>query len=217
MSANRGGDMARTVILPTLAHSPSNCWWYFLANLMNSHLPTSSPNLSRFWLTRGLILTSIMHDWKHRKMPSEWKDEDDFCTWLEAKKLDKGIELIVSHVAHSDSPTWQAWRILKCLHEWMGGWQAQHNPGSSTAVEQDRKIPSKKTGCWCCLMLKFYWHTETILRNYKSEHDHLLGEANLRFTQLTDKTRELVTEMIHMGINTKLIVSNDLLCAYLKN
>ena len=57
MSASRGGDMARTVILPTLAHSSSSCWWYFLANLMNSRLPTSSPNLSRFWLMRGLILT----------------------------------------------------------------------------------------------------------------------------------------------------------------
>ena len=58
MSANRGGDMAHTVILPTLAHSSSNCWWYFFTNLMNLHLPTSSPNLSRFWLMRGLILTS---------------------------------------------------------------------------------------------------------------------------------------------------------------
>ena len=58
MSASRGGDMARTVILPTLAHSTSSiCWWYFLANLMNLCLPTSSPNLSRFWLMRGLILT----------------------------------------------------------------------------------------------------------------------------------------------------------------
>src|ERR1700735_4939750 len=57
MSARRGGDMARTVTLPTLVHSSSNCWWYFLANLMNSRLPTSSPNLSRFWLMRGLILT----------------------------------------------------------------------------------------------------------------------------------------------------------------
>ena len=51
--------MARTVILPTLAHSSSNSWWYFLANLMNLRLSTSSPNLSRFWLTRGLILTTI--------------------------------------------------------------------------------------------------------------------------------------------------------------
>ena len=61
MSARRGGDMARTVTLPTLAHSSSSsCWWYFLANLMNSRLPTSSPNLSRFWLTRGLILTNAL-------------------------------------------------------------------------------------------------------------------------------------------------------------
>ena len=50
--------MARTVTLPTLAHSSSSCWWYFLANLMNSRLSTLSPNRSRFWLTRGLILTT---------------------------------------------------------------------------------------------------------------------------------------------------------------
>ena len=56
--------MARTTILPTLAHSSSSsCWWYFLANFMNSRLPTSSPNLSCFWLTRGLILTKALVAW----------------------------------------------------------------------------------------------------------------------------------------------------------
>ena len=39
---------------------------------------------------------SITHDRKHGKMLSEWKDEDDFRTWLEAKESDKGIELIIS-------------------------------------------------------------------------------------------------------------------------
>ena len=57
---------------------------------------------------------SITHDRKHGKMPSKWKDEDDFCTWLEAKELDKGIELIVSHVRHSDSPIWRE----RHLHPW---------------------------------------------------------------------------------------------------
>ena len=102
---------------------------------------------------------SITHDRKHGKMPSEWKDEDDFRAWLEAEESDKGIELIISHVAHSELPIWQEWRILKCSCEWTGGWQAQHNPGSSAAVEQDRKFPSKKMGCRCRLTLKFYQHT----------------------------------------------------------
>ena len=73
MSANRGGDMAHTVILPTLAHSSSNCWWYFLANLMNLHLPTSLPNLSCFWLTRGLILTPTLWLHSHHHWPRLYK------------------------------------------------------------------------------------------------------------------------------------------------
>ena len=126
-----------------------------------------------------LRLGSIMHDWKHGKMPSEWKDEDDFCTWLEAKGSDKGIELIVSHVRHSDSPIWREWHVLVCSREWMGGQPAQNKSASSAPVEQDGKIPSKKTGCQCRLTLKFYRHMETILGNYESEHDHLLGDNNL--------------------------------------
>ena len=159
---------------------------------------------------------SITHDQKHRKMPSEWKDEDDFRAWLEAEESDKGIELIVSHVRHSDSPIWRERRVLKCLREWTGGRPAQNKFASSAPVEQDRKIPSKKTGCQCRLTLKFYRHTETILGNYESEHDHLLGDDNLRFTWLTDRTRELVTDMIHTGIDSKTIVSSELHGAYLE-
>ena len=122
---------------------------------------------------------SITHDRKHGKMPSKWKDEDDFCTWLEAKELDKGIELIVSHVRHSNSPIWRERRVLKCLREWTGGRPAQNKSASSAPVEKDRKIPSKKMGCRCRLTLKFYRHTETILGNYKSKHDHPLRDDNL--------------------------------------
>ena len=159
---------------------------------------------------------SIMHDRKHGKMPSEWKDADDFRVWLEAEESDKGIELIVSHVRHSDSPIWQERRVLKCLCEWTGGRPAQNKSVSSAPMEQDRKIPSKKTGCRCRLTLKFYRHTETILGNYESKHNHPLRDDNLRFTRLTDRTRELVTDVIHTGIDSKMIVSSDLHGTYLE-
>ena len=56
-------------------------------------------------------------------------------------------------------------------------------------------------------MLKFYRHTEVILGNYKSKHDHPLGDENLRFTQLTDRTKDLAMVMVSMGIDAKTIVS----------
>ena len=158
---------------------------------------------------------SIMHDRKQGKMLSEWKNED-FRAWLAAEESDKGIELVISHVRHSDSPIWREQRVLKCSREWTGGWPAQNKSESPAPVEQDRKIPSKKTGCRCRLTLKFYRHTETILGRYESEHDHPLGDDNLRFTRLTDRTRELVMEMVHTGVDTKIIVRDDLLDTYLR-
>ena len=60
----KGGDAACTVNLPILAHSSFSCWWYFLANFMNSHAPVLLSNLSHFWLMWGLILTTrISANW----------------------------------------------------------------------------------------------------------------------------------------------------------
>ncbi|KAH9009639.1 hypothetical protein EDB84DRAFT_1245003, partial [Lactarius hengduanensis] len=129
---------------------------------------------------------SITHDRKRGKMTLEWANEEDFLAWLAAEESDQTIELIVSHVAHSDSPLWRARRILKCSREWTGG----HSKSGATAPEgRERKIPSKKTGCRCRLTIKLYRHTETILGKYENEHDHPLGDENLRFTWLSDKTR----------------------------
>ena len=54
-----------------------------------------------------------------------------------------------------------------------------------------------------------------ILGKYKNVHDHPLGDENLQFTQLTDGTRDLVIEMVSQGIESKVIVSNNLSTAYL--
>ncbi|KAH8980191.1 hypothetical protein EDB92DRAFT_1820639 [Lactarius akahatsu] len=129
---------------------------------------------------------STTHDWKRGKMTLEWANEEDFLAWLAAEESDQTIELI-------------------CLREWTGG----HSKSGATASEgQERKIPSKKTGCRCQLTIKLYRHTETILGKYENDHDHPLGDNNLRFTQLSDKTRDLVMQLVHIGVDTKAIMSS---------
>jgi hypothetical protein len=71
-------------------------------------------------------------------------------------------------------------------------------------------IPSKKTGWQCCLMIKHYLHTDTILGKYEDEHDHAIGDENLRFTRLLDTTKALVMDMVCTGIDSKAIVHDEL-------
>ena len=174
-------------------------------NLQTYRTPGNNKCLDEVLATL-LQYRSISHDQKCRKMEQEWENEALFLAWLAAKEAKYSIELIVSNVARSDSLFWQEQHILKCLREYMGGWPDQQSR-SSAPEEWNRKIPSKKTGCWCCLMLKFYWHTEIILGKYESEHNHLLRDNNLRFMWLTGRTKDLVLVMLTMGIDAKTIVS----------
>ena len=161
--------------------------------------PPIAENLRMYWtpgaskrldedLATSLRYSSILNDQKCGKMMREWSNEESFLAWLATKELEHSIELIVSNIACSNLPLWQERRIMKCLREYTGGKPDQHS-GASALEEWNRKILSKKTGCWCCLTLKFYWHMEIILGNYKSEHDHSLRDENLWFMRLTDRTR----------------------------
>ena len=174
-------------------------------NLWTYRTPGANKRLDEDPAT-SLRYGSISHNRKHRKMEQEWENEESFLTWLAAEEAKHSIELIVSNVARSDSPFWWERRILKCSREYMGGHPDQQS-GSSTPEERNRKIPSKKTGCRCRLTLKFNRHTEIILGKYESKHNHLLGDNNLRFTRLTDRTKDLVLVMLTMGIDAKTIVS----------
>ena len=98
-----------------------------------------------------------------------------------------------------------------------GGWLVQNKPRTEgkDVKYQKRKILLKKMGCQCRLTIKFYQHTDTILGRYEDADNHPLGDKNLRFTWLTDRTRDLVMEMVCQGIESTVIVSNNLSVAYL--
>ena len=149
---------------------------------------------------------SITYDREKGNMPLEWPNEDEFRAWLAAEQKEKGIKLIVSRTEESKSPNWRARRVFRCSREFSGG-----KPNQEKKPRPNLKIPSKKTGCRCQLIIKQYPDTETILGKYEGGHDHPLGDDNLRFLRLTNKARNLVKDMVLTGMGTQAMVSSRLI------
>ena len=132
----------------------------------------------------------------------QWPNEDEFPAWLTAEELQDFIKLIVSCTEELDSPNWQVHHMFRCSQEPSGGKTNQvkkHN--------RDRKIPSKKTGCKYQLTIKLYPNTEMILGKYEGKHNHPIGNENLQFLRLSSRVRDLVKDMVHMGMGCQAIVS----------
>jgi len=127
---------------------------------------------------------SITYNCEKGEMPLEWVSKNKFLVWLTAKENKNTIKFIVSFTEESHSPNWWAWCMFKCSREFSGG-----NPDCENTFQWDWKIPLMKMGCQCCLTIKLYLHMETVLRKYESQHNHTLGNDNLRFpsarTQVT--------------------------------
>jgi hypothetical protein len=138
-------------------------------------------------------------------MTLEWASSKKFQEWLAAKESDKSIELIVSHTTKlTDSQVWREWRVLWCSREFMGG-----KINYQKKTQWERKIPSKKNGCQCRLIIKLYPDTNTILGKYDNQHNHLVSNSNLRFTRLLGKIRNLVMDMVYTGIDSQVIVESQ--------
>ncbi|KAJ7113248.1 hypothetical protein C8R43DRAFT_903346, partial [Mycena crocata] len=68
------------------------------------------------------------------------------------------------------------------------------------------KIPSKRTGCDCTLLVKQYPGTQVILGRYTDQHNHPLGAANLRFTRIPTETREYIASLLRMEVKQDAIL-----------
>jgi hypothetical protein len=150
-----------------------------------------------------LCYGSITYDCQKGDM-QEWPNENKFLEWLAAEEQGKAIKLIVSRTEQSDSPNWWACCKFRCSCEFSGRTTNQDN-----IHDWDRKIPSKKTGCKCKLIIKQYPNTKAILGKYEGEHDHPLGDNNLQFLRLSHKVRNLVMDMVHTGMGCQAIVSEQ--------
>jgi hypothetical protein len=74
--------------------------------------------------------------------------------------------------------------------------------------ERQRKIESKKTGCRCRIIIKYYPHTSAILGCYASEHDHEIGLANIAYTWMSRVAREKINYKLSQKIDPREIVRN---------
>ena len=152
---------------------------------------------------------SFTYDHEKGGMTREWADADAFLAWLATEETEKSVELILSEVEQSDSTIWQEQRLYRCARQFTSGkkdWER--------TTKSERAIPSKKTGCQCHVTIKLYPHTDKVLGKYDDKHNHAIGEENLRFTRLSDNTKEHVMEFARAGVDSNAIVRSDYVACF---
>ncbi|KAJ6592498.1 hypothetical protein B0H19DRAFT_921216 [Mycena capillaripes] len=58
-----------------------------------------------------------------------------------------------------------------------------------------------RTDCECVLLIKTYPGVTMVLGNYKDEHNHPLGNENLRFTRISKETREYIAGLLRLKVS----------------
>ena len=147
---------------------------------------------------------SFTYDREKGGMTREWADANAFLAWLATEETEKSVELILSKVERLDSTIWRERRLYRCARQFTG-----RKKDRERTTKSERVIPSKKTDCRCRVTIKLYPHTDKVLGKYDEEHDHAIGEENLRFTRLWDNTKEHVMELAHAGVDSNAIVRSD--------
>ncbi len=109
---------------------------------------------------------SFNWDWENG-WAIEWASIAKFEVWCESEQLDKSIEFILKNM-EMGKWLWSKKLTYVCSHQMSGG--------QKTYVKKhpdwQHKINSKKTGCYCQLVIKYCPHTLTILGCYAEEHNH---------------------------------------------
>ncbi|KAK6996230.1 hypothetical protein R3P38DRAFT_2566036, partial [Favolaschia claudopus] len=72
--------------------------------------------------------------------------------------------------------------------------------------EWKQKQESMRTDCPCVLLVKTYPNVSTVLGNYTDEHNHDLGNQNLRFTRISKETREYIAGLLRLKVSPNHIV-----------
>ena len=133
----------------------------------------------------------------------EWSDLATFNAWRREEELHYSIELIASRV-RSRGTFWTQNQLYVCSRQLSGG-RKEHE---KKKPDWNRKIGSKKTGCRCRVIIKLYPHTDTILGNYRNEHDHEVGSDNIAYTRMSGVVWEQIKSMLVQKVDQKEIVCN---------
>ncbi|KAK7065058.1 hypothetical protein R3P38DRAFT_2430387, partial [Favolaschia claudopus] len=122
---------------------------------------------------------SLEYDLNSPEYNFRWDSFADFELWRKEEERTKGIELRrVKTYAGPASQVYDNRYRFVCSRKGTGGVKAY----TKLRPDWTRKRESKRTDCECVLIIKKYPGTSVILGNYTNEHNHSLGNENLRFT-----------------------------------
>ncbi|KAJ7739181.1 hypothetical protein B0H16DRAFT_1260250, partial [Mycena metata] len=127
------------------------------------------------------------------KFNRRWESWGEFQGWLGLEQQGRGMELHLMTTYHG-LPEFERQLRYVCSRGGTGGVK----PYTKRHPEWHRKIPNKRTGCECVLLVKQYPGVTTVLGNYRDEHNHPLGNANLPFIQIPKETREYIAGLLRL-------------------
>lgn len=131
----------------------------------------------------------------------EWPSLAAFRVWKAEVEKEQSIELLLTKRLW-DGDCYEDKFYYVCGQHGTRGCKVyvKKNP------QWNRKIPAKRTGCPCKLIVKTYVGTDTVLGQYEKNHNHDIGNPNLRFTRISKDTRELIAGMLRSGVAPESIV-----------
>lgn len=136
--------------------------------------------------------------------PLAWQSLEDMQMWLKGEEETKFIELRLKEKRPNllEEKGWTERYVYVCARQGTGG-KKQYQ---KKFPERGRKVPTKRCGCDCRLIVRCYPNTLKVLGNYNAIHSHPIGNDNAKFTRLTTETRVQIAEMLRIGITHDQIV-----------
>ncbi|KAJ6527305.1 hypothetical protein DFH09DRAFT_935668, partial [Mycena vulgaris] len=119
----------------------------------------------------------------------------EFEGWLKCEQQTNAIELRLVNTS-STKPAYLRKLRYVCSRGGTGG----EKPYVKLHPDWSRKREGKRTDCRCSLVVKQYPGTSAVLAKYSDTHNHALGNANLRYTQIPADTREHIAGLLRLKV-----------------
>ena len=143
---------------------------------------------------------SFVADSRSTKYNMLWGSRRDFELFLSQEMSLHSVEFLKTQTTRGLSGKYLERECYSCARHGRPVDYVKKNP------HWGRKVPSKVTHCTASLTVKSYVETLYLLGIYDSEHNHPLGNENLRFTRISPATRDWIAGMVRMKVKTDHIV-----------
>ena len=123
---------------------------------------------------------SIMYDWKDG-YNLKCKSRANFNEWLSYKQAAIGIEIQIAKTQYFKLQLYSLCMTLQCA---CNGTVGKSHYVKKTMYEQKTKSKQIEGGCPCFIQIKTYFHINTILDKYNSDHSYPISKNNLKYIQI---------------------------------